>query len=407
MHSKPSLQDIADLHAAHHTPNYAPEHLFVKGEGSYLWDSDGKRYLDFVSGIAVTCLGHSHPAMVETLKTQGSTLMHVSNLYYNEHAPRLAAELNEMTLGGKILFCNSGAEANEGLIKLARKWGADSGRHEIVTMRNSFHGRTLATLTATGQEKVQKGFAPLPTGFTYADYNDLDSVKSACTDQTAAVMLELVQAEGGVLPADQSFITGLEEFCKDRDILLLIDEIQTGIGRTGICFAYKKYGVEPDALSLAKGLGGGFPIGAVVCGPKLQDVFSPGSHGTTFGGQPLACAMARTVLKVFKEERLCLHARVMGDLLEQLLAPVVAEFDFITSLRGQGLLQGLVINQPAKELEQLLAERGLLTVCTAGTVIRMLPPLNVTPDQIREAVNLISDACSEWRDRLSSKESNS
>jgi predicted acetylornithine/succinylornithine family transaminase len=398
------LQDIVALHEQHHTPNYAPHHLFVRGEGSYLWDSDEKRYLDFVSGIAVTCLGHCHPAMVETLQQQGSTLMHTSNLYYNDQGPKLAAELNDMTLGGKLLFCNSGAEANEGLIKVARKWGSDRGRHEIITMRNSFHGRTLATLTATGQEKVQKGFAPLPTGFAYADFNDLDSVKTACTDQTVAVMLELVQAEGGVVPADPQFITGLAEFCKERDLLLLIDEIQTGMGRTGICFAYKHYGIEPDAISLAKGLGGGFPIGAVVCGPKLQDVFTAGSHGTTFGGQPLACAMARTVLRVFKEEKLCLNARERGHQLEEALAPLVERFDFITALRGQGLLQGLVIDRPAKELEELLTERGLLTVCTAGNVIRMLPPLNVTADQIQDAVAIISDACTVWQERLTSKD---
>ena len=402
MKTDPLHDEIADLHHQHHTPNYAPEHLFVKGEGSYLWTSEGKKVLDFVSGIAVTCLGHSHPAMVETLKTQGPRLMHTSNLYYNDQAPRLAEEINEMTLGGKLFFCNSGAEANEGLIKLARKWGADHGKHEIVTMQNSFHGRTLATLTATGQEKVQKGFAPLPTGFAYADYNDLDSVKAACTDHTAAIMLELVQAEGGVVPADPDFITGLAAFCKERNILLLIDEIQTGVGRTGICFAYKQYGIEPDAISLAKGLGGGFPIGAVVCGPKLQDVFTPGSHGTTFGGQPLACAMARTVLRVFKEERLCLHAREMGALLAKGLAPAIEEFDFITTLRGQGLLLGLVMDRPAKDVEQLLFERGLLTVCTAGNVIRMLPPLNVTPEQVQEAVAIIFDACSEWRNMLSS-----
>ena len=406
MNADPLHDEIADLHHQHHTPNYAPELLFVKGEGSYLWDSEGRRILDFVSGIAVTSLGHSHPAMVETLKTQGPRLMHVSNLYYNDQAPRLAEELNEMTLGGKVFFCNSGAEANEGLIKIARKWGSDKGKHDIVTMRNSFHGRTLATLTATGQDKVQKGFEPLPSGFVYADFNDLDSVKAACSDQTAAVLLEVLQAEGGVLPADPEFITGLAEFCKEQDILLLIDEVQTGVGRTGICFAYKHYGIVPDGISLAKGLGGGFPIGAVVCGPRIQDVFSPGSHGTTFGGQPLACAMARTVLRVFKEERLCLHAREMGKLLTELLLPVVEEFDFITALRGQGLLQGLVINQPAKELEQLLVKRGLLTVCTTGNVIRMLPPLNVTPEQIRDAATHISDACADWRNGLSPQGTN-
>jgi len=396
--------EIASLHAAHHTPNYAPSRLFVRGEGSYLWDADGKRYLDFTSGIAVTALGHSHPALVETLQTQGATLMHVSNLYYNDQAPRLAAELNAMTLGGKTLFCNSGAEANEGLIKVARKWGSDTGRYEIITMRNSFHGRTLATLTATGQEKVQKGFAPLPEGFALAEYNNLESVKAACTSRTVAVMLELVQAEGGVVPAEPRFVTALAKFCQEEGLLLLVDEIQTGVGRTGSMFAFQGYGIEPDALSVAKGLGGGFPIGAVVLGPKLEDVFTPGSHGTTFGGQPLACAMARTVLRIIQEETLTGHAAEMGGLLEDVLNPVVAEFDFLTGLRGRGLLRGLGVDRPAKRLEELLAERGLLTVCTAGNVIRMLPPLNVTADQVRDAGELVLDACAAWRDHLSDKE---
>ncbi|WFB35812.1 aspartate aminotransferase family protein [Kiritimatiellota bacterium B12222] len=388
---------VVETHANFHTPNYAPSHLFVRGEGSYLWDSEGKKYLDFVSGIAVTALGHCHPAMVKALKEQSEKLFHVSNLYYNEHAPFLAKTLSEMTMGGKVLFCNSGAEANEGLIKLARKWGADTGRYEIITMRNSFHGRTLATLTATGQEKVQTGFAPLPEGFVYANFNDLESVKASQTLSTVAVMLELVQAEGGVMPVDKDFIEGVAAWCKEQNLLLLIDEIQTGMGRTGKDFAYKHYDIEPDAISLAKGLGGGFPMGAVVTGEKLQDVFSPGSHGTTFGGQPLACAMARTVLDVFAEEDICANAQAMGELLTTLLSPLVKKYDFIESLRGQGLLLGLVIDRPAKELEQLLAERGLLTVCTAGNVIRMLPPLNVTSDQVREAVAIIEDACAAWK----------
>jgi len=391
-----TLEEISSLHHTWHTPNYAPELLLVRGEGSYVWDSTGNKYLDFVSGLAVTSLGHCHPDVVEAVTQQAATLMHVSNLYYNDQAPHLAKQLSEMSLGGKVIFCNSGAEANEGLIKLARKWGAEHGRHEVITMRNSFHGRTLATLTATGQEKIQKGFAPFPEGFRYASYNDLDSVKAQTTEKTAAVMLETVQAEGGVVPVDPEFMKGLSDWCNEQGLLLLVDEIQTGVGRTGMCFGYKHYDVVPDAISLAKGLGSGFPIGAVVTGPVLQDVFTAGSHGTTFGGQPLACAVARAVLKVFQEEKLCLHARAMGERLAKGLAPVVDATPAVTALRGQGLLQGLVINQPAKELEKLLAERGLLTVCTAGNVIRMLPPLNVTEAQIDDAVEIIADVCASW-----------
>lgn len=396
MSHEPTLEEVRELHRTWHTPNYAPERLFVRGEGTYLWDSEGKRYLDFVAGIAVTCLGHCHPEMVETLATQGARLMHVSNFYYNDQAPYLARDLSEMTLGGKVFFCNSGAEANEGLIKLARKWGAERGRHEIICMRNSFHGRTLATLTATGQEKVQTGFAPLPEGFHHATFNDLDSVKALANARTAAVMVEPVQAEGGVLPADPAFMRGLAHWCREQGILLLVDEVQTGMGRTGICFGYKHFDIEPDAISLAKGLGGGFPIGAVIAGPALQDVFTLGSHGTTFGGQPLACAVARTVLRVFTREKLCLHARAMGELLAERLAPLVERTPYIRELRGLGLLQGLVIDRPAKELAELLAERGLLTVCTAGNVIRMVPPLTVTEAQVLEAVDILTDACADW-----------
>lgn len=404
MSSREFYQEVVDLHDEHHTPNYAPHHLFVRGEGSYLWDSEDKRYLDFASGIAVTCLGHCHPAMVEALSTQASKLIHTSNLYYNDQGPYLAKTLNDLTLGGKVIFCNSGAEANEGMIKVARKWGYDQGKYEIISMRNSFHGRTLATLTATGQGKVKKGFAPFPEGFVYADYNDIDSVVSVFNEKTVGVMLELVQAEGGVLPVEESFITALAEFCQRNNILLLIDEIQTGVGRTGKPFAYQHYDIQPDVISSAKGLGGGFPIGAVICGPKVQDVFGPGSHGTTFGGQQLACAVARAVLRTLEEEHLYQNAADRGHQLQQELEPLVTTYDFITSLRGQGLLQGLVIDRPAKELEELLTERGLLTVCTAGNVIRMLPPLNVTTEQIQEAVSIISDACAVWQERLSSKD---
>ncbi|MDA3873296.1 MAG: aminotransferase class III-fold pyridoxal phosphate-dependent enzyme, partial [Kiritimatiellae bacterium] len=254
-----------------------------------------------------------------------------------------------------------------------------------------------ATLTATGQDKIQKGFEPLPQGFVYATYNDLESVKACRTSKTVAVLLELVQAEGGVVPVDPDFIRGLAHWCAENNILLLIDEIQTGICRTGKGFAYQHYDIQPDAISLAKGLGGGFPIGAVVTGDTLKDVFSPGSHGTTFGGQPLGAAVARAVLKELRDQDLCLHAREMGELLERELAPVVAKYSFIEALRGQGLLQGLVIDRPAKDLEKLLAEQGLLTVCTAGTVIRMLPPLIVSPEQVREAVRMIDRACALWK----------
>lgn len=398
-------EQLAYLHGEFHAPNYAPGLSLVKGKGAYVWDADGKKYLDFVSGIAVTALGHSHPALVKAVKRQAGRLMHVSNLYYNDQAPFLAKELCEAAgTDWKVFFCNSGAEANEGLIKAARKWGSDQGRFEVITFRNSFHGRTLATLTATGQEKVQYGFAPLPEGFTYAQYNDLESVKAHLTPKTAAVMLELVQAEGGVIPADAEFVKGLAALCRERGVLLLVDEIQTGIGRTGTLFAWQGYGIEPDGFSLAKGLGGGFPIGAVMMGGALKDVFQPGSHGTTFGGQPLGAAAARAVLRTVREKALDSNAEAMGYMLQTRLKKVVESYSFVRAVRGRGLLAGLVIDRPAKDLEKILTRRGLLTVCTAGNVIRMLPPLTVSVRQVKQAVKIIDKACAEWQAELLSQQ---
>ncbi len=385
------------LHQQYHTPNYAPEHVFVKGKGSWLWEADGTKYLDFVSGIAVTALGHSHPAITKAISKQAGTLMHVSNLYHNDQAPFLAEMLCKRSIAEKLYFCNSGAEANEGLIKLARKWGSESGRYRVITFRSSFHGRTLATLTATGQDKVQKGFAPLPDGFDYAEYNDIESVKAQLKPQTAAVMLELVQAEGGVRPADKAFIQQLNQFCQENKLLLLVDEIQTGVGRTGSLFAYEQFGIEPDAISLAKGLGGGFPIGAVLCGARLSETFSAGSHGTTFGGQPLACCTARTVLEQIEHRNLLENVTQRGEQLRAGLEKIVNKYAFVTEVRGMGLIQGLQIDRPAKKLETLITRRGLLTVCTAGDVIRLLPPLNVKAGEIKLALKTIDKACTDWQ----------
>jgi predicted acetylornithine/succinylornithine family transaminase len=400
-------EQLACLHGEFHAPNYAPSLSLVKGKGAYVWDANGKKYLDFVSGIAVTALGHSHPAMVKAVKRQAGRLMHVSNLYFNDQAPFLAKQLCELAgLGGKVFFCNSGAEANEGMIKLARKWGSEQDRFEIITFRNSFHGRTLATLSATGQEKVQYGFAPLVEGFKYAQYNDLESVKAHLTPKTAAVMLELVQAEGGVIPADPEFVKELAKLCRERNLLLLVDEIQTGVGRTGTMFAWQGCGIEPDAFSLAKGLGGGFPVGAVMMGSKLKDVFQPGSHGTTFGGQPLGCAVARAVLDTIADKALDTNAEAMGYMLQSKLKKVVDTYSFVRAVRGRGLLIGLVIDRPAKDLEMILTRRGLLTVCTAGNVIRMLPPLTLTPGQVKQAVKIIDKACQEWQAELLNQQGN-
>ena len=374
-------------------PTYAPSLVLVKGKGTRVWDTEGKAYLDFGSGLAVNSLGHCHAAVTKAIRKQSSQLMHVSNLFYNVQQPVLAKRLSEKSLGGKCFFCNSGAEANEALIKLARLWGNKQGKHEILCVNNSFHGRTLSTLTATGQAKVKKGFDPLPPGFAHADFNDIQSCEAHIHEKTVAVLVEPIQGEGGVVPAEETFMTQLEQLCRRKGILLLCDEIQSGLGRTGNWFGYQGYGIEPDAISLAKGLGGGFPIGAVVTGSQLADVFQPGLHGTTFGGTPLACASALAVLDVIEQEDLVEHARLQGDVLLKGLKKLTQKFPFLEGVRGKGLMIGIQLNRPAKELEEICREQGLLTIATANSVLRLLPPLNVKKTQIHHALRILAHAC--------------
>lgn len=389
---------IIEQHKKYVMPTYAPGLALVKGEGTRVWDADGNEYLDFLAGIAVLNVGHCHPKVVAAIQEQAAKLVHVSNLYYNERQPQLAQALSERSMGGKCFFCNSGAEANEGLIKLARLWGSQRGRYEVVTMRNSFHGRTLATLTATGQTKVQKGFAPLPTGFALADFNDIDSCRAALTDKTAAILVEAVQGEGGVLPADPAFLHALRELCDEQDVLLMFDEVQAGMGRTGTWFAFQGYDVEPDAFGLAKALGSGLPMGAVVTSPKTQDVFQPGHHATTFGGTPLACAAALATIGVIEEERLLENAKSMGARLLDGLKGIAAECGFAETARGKGLMVGMVLDRPAADLQMRLQQKGVLALATAGNVLRMLPPLNVSAAEIDQVLQIVADACVEASD---------
>ena len=395
--------EIKQLHEQYVMSTYAPSFALVKGEGTKVCDAEGNEYLDFLAGIAVTNIGYSHPKYLEAIKTQSEKLVHVSNLFYNENQPKLAKALIERAGlgGGKVFFCNSGAEANEGLIKLARYWGQDKGRFEIITMNKSFHGRTLATLTATGQDKVQLGFSPLPNGFKYANFNDIESIKAAYTDQTAAVLIEAVQAEGGVFPADPEFVADLRAFCDEKGILLLFDEVQCGMGRTAKWFGFQNYDVQPDAFSLAKALGNGYPMGAVVASPKLQDVLKVGSHGSTFGGTPMACAAALSVINVIEEEKLLDNAMFMSAyLIECLCETARINRKWISEVRGMGLLLGLVLDVPAAPLQQRLQEKGLLCIATAGNVLRMLPPLCITKEDVDAAVKMINEACDELYDEM-------
>ena len=388
--------DPIQLHKQYMVNTYAPNLLLTRGQGCRVWDSTGRSYLDFLGGIAVTQVGHCHPKLVSAIQKQAATLMHVSNLYYNENAPRLAAKLVEkFGVPGRVFFCNSGAEANEGLIKLSRLWGNPTGRYEIVSMRNSFHGRTLAAITATGQPKYQRGFEPLPTGFVYADFNDLESVKAALSHKTVAILVEAVQGEGGVIPATPEFMKGLRALCDEKNLLLLCDEVQCGMGRTGTWFGFQSYGVQPDACSLAKGLGGGIPIGAFVVGPKLSEVFQPGNHASTFGGNPVACAAALAVIDIMEKERLLENVKRMSELLFVELKKLAAKYPWMVEVRGRGLMVGLVLDRPAKEFEKALLAKGLITIATADCVIRLLPPLTLTSGDVREAVRILDEAASQ------------
>lgn len=378
-------------------PSYARRPIvFVRGKGAKLWDADGKVYLDFLAGISVLNVGHSHPKVIEAIQQQAGELMHVSNLYYNEQQGKLAQALSALTSGSKCFFCNSGAEANEALIKLARLWGHEQNRFEIIAMRNSFHGRTLATLTATGQSKIQKGFEPLPNGFTHAEFNNLESVKSAVSNCTVAILVEAVQGEGGVIPADPAFLQGLRALCDERNLLLLCDEVQCGMGRSGKWFAFQHAGIEPDAFSLAKALGSGFPIGAIVANTKLADILQPGKHASTFGGSPLACAAALKTIEVIEEEKLLQHASDMGARLRKGLEALTEKYEHLKQVRGLGLMLGLVLDVPAKPLEEKLLEIGLITLTTGEKVLRFLPPLNVKPAEIDEALDILDDTCAEF-----------
>ena len=391
-----NTQEISELHKQFVMPTYAPGLALVRGKGTRVWDAEGREYLDFLGGIAVNVLGHAHPKLVKAIRQQAGRLMHVSNLYFNENQPRLAKALSERSLGGKCFFCNSGAEANEGMFKLARLWGSCVGKYEIISMTNSFHGRTLATVAATGQTKYQKGFEPMPAGFVHAEYNNLDSVRAAVTDKTVAILVEAVQGEGGVVPASPDFMNGLRALCDEKNLLLLCDEVQCGVGRTGKWFGFQAYGIQPDAFSMAKGLAGGFPIGAIVAGPKLSDIFQPGNHASTFGGNPLACAAALAVVEALDEEKLLDNAAQMGELFMSLLRKIAKKNKFITEVRGLGLMIGMVLDRPAKPLEVLLREKGLIAIATHDTVIRFLPPLNITAGQVRKAARIVKTACAEW-----------
>jgi len=357
----------------------------VRGKGVYLWDSEGNRYLDFLSGIGVNGLGHGHPKLVSAIQKQAKTLIHVSNLCHIPSQVELGQLLTTISFADRVFFCNSGAEANEAAIKLARKYSSDrygKGRSQIITMRNSFHGRTLATLSATGQEKLKKGFEPMVSGFRHVPFNNLEEIRKCLNGKICAVLLEPVQGEGGVYPAQAKYLRDLRKLCKKNDILLIFDEVQCGFGKTGKMFGYQHYGVKPDIMTVAKSLAGGVPIGAMLATKKVMDSFVPGTHAATFGGNPLACTAALATVKTIVSEKLPAHADRMGKYFLAGLLELKNEFPFITEIRGMGLLIGVQLNCPCGEIVLKALKRGLLVNCIQTNVLRFLPPLIVNRKQI-------------------------
>ena len=367
------------------------------GEGVYLYDNEGKKYLDFAAGIAVQALGYHYPGYDEALKAQIDKLMHTSNLYYNEPAAEAADKLVRMSGMSRVFFTNSGTEAIEGAIKAARKYAwLKDGRndHEIIAMNHSFHGRSMGALSVTGNEKYQAPFRPLIGGIRFADYNDLDSVKAQFNEHTCAVILETIQGEGGIYPATEEFLKGVKALCEEHDALLILDEIQCGMGRSGYLFAWQEYGVKPNIMTCAKALGCGVPVGAFVLDEKTASgSLVPGDHGTTYGGNPFVCAAVSKVLDIFEQDAIVAHVKEVGAYLEEKLDALVDKYDCIAARRGKGLIQGLVIQgRPVGEVVLKSMDEGLIVITAGSDVLRLVPPLVITKDHVDEMVTKLERA---------------
>ncbi|MEI7693102.1 MAG: acetylornithine transaminase [Verrucomicrobiota bacterium] len=403
---KISPQKLSDSvragYAQHVVPSYkrsATAPVLVKGKGARVWDADGKEYLDFGSGIAVNCLGHAHPRLAAVMKKQGEELVHVSNLFFHPKQAELAEALVQRTGPGKIFFCNSGAEANEAMIKAVRKAGAKEGRYEVITTINSFHGRTLGMIAASGQERLREGFGPVLPGFVYVPYNDLAAVERAIGVKTVAVMIEGIQGEGGILPAQADYLLGLQKLTKEKGIYLLMDSVQCGHYRTGRFQSYQRIleeaGVKvaflPDAVSMAKSLGGGFPIGAVWFGSRLAEVLTPGTHATTYGGGALACAVALEILNIIEEEKLEKNIEEMGEELKKGLGKLSGK-GWVGEVRGFGGMVGVTVKGRGHgEVAEALTGKGLLVVPAGSDVLRFLAPYSVTKEEVQEALKKVEE----------------
>jgi len=367
-----------------------------KGKGSRVWDLEQNEYLDFFPGWGVSGLGHAYPKVVSSIKEQAKRLIHVSNNYYHHLQARLAKKIIELSFPGKVFFCNSGAEANEAAFKLARIYG-EGRRYEIISFENSFHGRTLATISATGQEKYKKGFEPLLPGFIHVPFNDIKAVEKVVNEKTVAVIIELIQGEGGIRVADFNFVKELRKLCDKKKLLLIVDEVQTGMGRTGKLFCYQHYGITPDIMTLAKSLGGGLPIGAMVAREEIANLFKPGMHASTFGGSPLVCKASLAVFETIQKEKLLKNCNEMGIYLRNKLEELKRKFNFIKEVRGMGLMLAMVLDRPGEEIVKECSKKGLLINCTQENVLRIMPAINVKKKEIDKAIAILESVLSMYK----------
>lgn len=373
--------------------------VLEKGEGVYLYDTNGKQYLDFAAGIAVCSLGYGHPKYKEGLKTQIDNLMHTSNLFYSKPVAEAADKLKNATQMDRVFFTNSGTEAIEGALKAARKYAYtnQSGKYEFIAMNHSFHGRSMGAVAVTGNEHYRTPFEPLIGGVKFAEYNNLESVKALVTDKTCAIILEPVQGEGGIYPAEEEFLKGIRELCDEKDILLIFDEIQCGMGRCGSMFAWQGYGVKPDIMTMAKAIGNGVPVGAFAMTEKVAEKsLAPGDHGTTYGGNPFVCAAVKTVLDIFEEEKMIEHVQKISAYLEKKLDALVENNEIVEARRGKGLMQGLVLKNPVGEVIKKAMEHGLIAISASGNVLRLVPPLVITEVHVDEFIEKIQKVLTEF-----------
>ena len=386
-------KEIMDLDSKYIMQTYGRQPIALShGKGAVIWDGDGNEYLDFFTGIAVNVLGQSHPKIIETIQKQAEKLIHTSNVYFTEEQVKLAKKLSEITVFDKVFYANSGAEANEGAIKLARKY---TGKGEIISTNNSFHGRTLATVTATGQDKYKEPFKPLPPGFKHVEYGDSEAIANAIGENTAAVIVEAIQGEGGVIVPPENYLKEVEAVCRENNVLLILDEVQTGFGRTGEMFAYELFGIKPDIMTIAKAFGGGYPIGGFLATDKIASAFDYGDHGSTFGGNPLGCAVAMTVIETLESEKLVENSKITGKYLKDKFNELKSKHDFIVDVRGHGLLLAIELNQECGSIVDKMREKGFLINATGKNALRFAPPLIITADHVDKMIVALDEVFSE------------